>query len=154
MGRKTIVLLLLVIAAVAVYLFWPGDEARIKKLIKEGARAIEQEDIDAVMDRVSYNYRDEHGLSYLLLKRTIERQFTRYEDIVVEYENLEVDVKDDEAEARMDLRVIATWGVDRGYYLGDIKEPAHLTLELEKSPARRWLIRGSALDKGSMALLP
>jgi hypothetical protein len=146
MGRKSIIILLLVIAGAAAYLLWPSDEARIKKLVKEEVRAVEEEDIDKVMDRVSYNYADEHGLSYLLLKRTVERQFDRYSDMVVEYENLEVDVKDGRASARMDLRVIATWGEDRGYYLGDVKEPARLVLELEKSPARKWLITKSELS--------
>lgn len=149
MGRKSVILLVLVIAGAAAYLLWPSDEARIKKLLKEEVRAVEQEDIEGVMDGVSYNYRDEHGLSYLLLKRTLERQFTRYSDIEVEYENIEVGVNKDRAEARMDLRVIATWGQDRGYYLGDIKTPARLTLELEKSPARKWLITKGSLSGNS-----
>jgi hypothetical protein len=144
-GRKSVILLLLVIAGAAVYLLWPSDEARIKKLLKEEVRAVEGEDIEGVMDGVSYNYQDERGLSYLLLQRAIERQFARYSDVVVEYENLEVDVDEGRAEARMDLRVIATWGQDRGYYLGDIKEPARLTLELQKSPARKWLITKGSL---------
>jgi hypothetical protein len=148
MSRKTIILLfILIILPVVIYLIWPTDEARIKKLIKEAISAVEKEDIDGVMSKVSFNYHDEYGQSYLLLKRNLERQFRRFSDIEVEYENLEIEVKDDTATASMDMRVIATLGEDRGYFLGDIKEPVHLVLEFEKTPVKKWLVlKASGFD--------
>jgi hypothetical protein len=40
----------------------------------------------------------------------------------------------------MDVRVIATMGDARGYYIGDIREPSGLRLDLEKGPTGKWLI--------------
>ncbi|MDP2158594.1 MAG: hypothetical protein Q8K68_12905 [Nitrospirota bacterium] len=50
MSRKTIILLvLLIISPVIVYLLWPSDESRIKKLFREGTKAVQQEKLDEVM---------------------------------------------------------------------------------------------------------
>ena len=63
MSRKTIVSLgLLILSPVIVYLLWPSDEAKIKKLFRDGAKAREQEKIDDVMSKVSFNYTDGRGL--------------------------------------------------------------------------------------------
>lgn len=145
MSKKSIALLvLLVVAPVLVYLLWPSEEARIRKLVRETARAVEAEELDGVMSHVSYNYSDEQGLSYLLIKKNLEKKFSFYSDIEVDYENLRVKVGEDgeRAGAKLDLRVIATFGDDdRGYVLGDLQNPASLDLELKKGgPLNRWQV--------------
>jgi hypothetical protein len=138
--RSAIALLILVISPVLVYLFWPSDESRIRKLIREEVRAVEEEDIDAFMSGVAFHYQDEYGLSYLLLKRLVEREFRAFSEIGMEYGGLGIDVSDERAMAGMDVRVLADRGVGRGYYWGDFREPVRLELELKKGPAGRWLI--------------
>lgn len=149
MGRKSIALLVLLVATpVLLYLLWPSDEARIRKLVGEAARAAEAGDLGGVMSHVSFNYSDERGLSYLLIKKKLEGKFRTYSDIVVDYENLRVEVGEggEGAAASMDLRVIATFGVnDRGYVLGDIGTPAGLELKLRKGgPLNRWQVVSSS----------
>lgn len=144
MSKKSIALLfLLIISPIIVYFLWPTDEARIRKLVKEGARAVEEEDIDTVMSKVSFGYRDDSGLNYMLLKKTLQREFNALSDIEVEYEALKIEVKEDKATARMEVRVIASMGEERGYIFGDLKEPMHIRLDLEKSPVKKWLVIGS-----------
>lgn len=123
----------------AAFLLWPSDENRIKKLFKEGAEAIEAEDIEKTMSKVSYNYRDDYGMTYLYLKETLKRQFDALADIDVEYENLKIDISEKTAIAEMDLRVIATLGNDTGYIIGDVKAPLRLKFTLEKERTN-WLI--------------
>jgi hypothetical protein len=53
---------------IILYLLWPSDESRIKKLFKEGSQAIEKKELDAVMSKVSFNYRDGYGFTYLYIK--------------------------------------------------------------------------------------
>ncbi len=140
MSKKSVILLfLLIISPVLIYFLWPSDESRIKKLIKEGAAAVEKEEIDNVMAKVSFNYQDNHGFTYILLKRVFEEQFKRMSGIKVEYENLRIEVKDKSASASFDLRVIATIGNDTGYIIGDLKTPEHLKLYLEKERIN-WLV--------------
>ncbi len=146
MSRKSAALLLvLVVSPLAVYLLWPTEEARIRKLVREAVRAVEAEDVEAVMSKVSYNYSDEHGLSYLLLKKALEARFRAYADIDVEYENLQIHVQDGRATATMDMGVIAGEGPDRGYYLGGPGRPARLVLRLQRGgPLNRWLVVGAS----------
>ncbi len=144
MSRKTIILLFLLIAApVIIYFLWPSDESRIKKLFKEGSRAIEKEDLGTVMSKVSFNYRDEHGMSYLYVKETMKSVFQRMDHIKIEYENLRINVKADKtATADMDVRIIATIGNDTGYIMGDVSNPVHLKFTLEKERTK-WLVTGT-----------
>lgn len=140
MSKKSVILIfLLIISSALIYFLWPSDESRIKKLIKEGAAAVEKEEVDNVMSKVSFNYQDNHGFTYILLKRVFEEQFKRMSGIKVEYENLKIEVKDKSASASFDLRVIATIGNQTGYIIGDLKTPARIKLFLEKERVS-WLV--------------
>lgn len=140
MSKKNIALLFfIIIIPLILYLLWPSDEKRIKKLFREGSEAIEKEHIDDVMSKVSYNYRDEYGLTYLLIKENIKSSFQRMKDIKIEYENTTIEVNDGKATAEMDVRIIATIGNETGYVLGDLPNPAHLVFSLEKEKTK-WLI--------------
>lgn len=122
-----------------IYLICPSDKKRIKALFDKGAGAAESEDLEAVMSKVSYNYQDDYGMTYLYLKVTLKRQFEVFSDIDVEYNGLNIQVSGDKAQAGMDLRVIATMGNETGYIIGDIKTPVHLMFSLEKE-GTKWLI--------------
>ncbi|MEW6213719.1 MAG: hypothetical protein AB1478_00730 [Nitrospirota bacterium] len=140
MSRKSIILLfLLILTPIILYLLWPSDESRIKKVFKEGAKAIEKEDIDGVMAKVSFNYRDDYGLTYLYLKESMKSEFQQMNDITIEYENLKIKVNDASATADMDVRIIATMGNETGYIVGDAAKPVHLKFTLEKERTK-WLI--------------
>ena len=147
MSKKSVILIfLLIISPALIYFLWPFDEARIKKLIKEGAAAVEKEDIDNVMAKVSFNYQDNHGFTYILLKRVFEDQFKRMSGIKVEYENLKIEVKDKSASASFDLLVIATIGNDTGYVIGDLKTPARIKLFLGKERVSWFVIKTEGLS--------
>lgn len=137
--KSTALLFLLIILPVIFYFLWPSDESRIKKLFNEGSRAIEKEDLDAVMSKVSFNYSDEYGLTYLYLKESMKSVFQQMSDIKIEYENLNIKVNDKIAKADMDVRIIATIGNDTGYIFGDLPKPVHLKFTLEKERTK-WLV--------------
>ncbi|MEK7788580.1 MAG: hypothetical protein AAB283_01565 [Planctomycetota bacterium] len=140
MSKKSIILIfILILSPVLIYFLWPSDESRIKKLIKEGAAAVEKEEIDNVMSKVSFNYQDDRGMTYILIKKILTEQFKSLSGIKIEYENLKIEVKEKLANAEFDLRVIATIGNDTGYIIGDLKNPAHVRLALEKERVS-WLV--------------
>ncbi|MBI5188286.1 MAG: hypothetical protein HZA07_04340 [Nitrospirae bacterium] len=139
-SKKSIALLsLIIIAPIILYLLWPSDEGRIKRLFKEGSKAVEREDLDNVMSKVSFNYRDDYGLTYLYIKESMKSVFEQMSDIKIEYENLEIKVNDATATADMDVRVIATIGNDTGYIVGELPKPVHLKFILEKERTK-WLV--------------
>jgi hypothetical protein len=138
--KKTIAFLLIIIVTpLIIYLIWPSDESRIRKLFQEGSRAVEKEDLETVMSKVSFNYRDEYGLTYLYLKELMKSVFKQTKDINIEYDNVKITVRDDTATADMDVLILATMGNNTGYILGDLSEPAHLTFNLEKERTK-WLV--------------
>ncbi|MDP2753797.1 MAG: hypothetical protein Q8P40_05330 [Nitrospirota bacterium] len=140
MSKKSIVLLFfLILTPIIIYLLWPSDKSRIKKLFNEGYRSIEKEDLDTVMSKVSFNYSDEYGLTYLYLKESIKSVFKQMSDIKIEYENLNIKVNEKTATADMDVRIIATIGNDTGYIFGDLPKPVHLKFTLEKERTK-WLV--------------
>jgi hypothetical protein len=137
--RSIAILLILILIPVIIYILWPSDESRIKKLFRDGAKSIEEEDIDAVMSKVSYNYRDEYGLTYLYIKEHMKSIFQRMSGIQIEYENLDIKVDNKAATTEMDVRVIATAGGETGYIVGDLPNPVHLKFSLEKERIK-WLV--------------
>ena len=140
MNRKSLILISIpFVLAVLIYLLWPSDESRIKKLFKEGSQTIEKEDLDGVMSKVSFNYHDEYGMNYLYIKESMKSVFQQMNDIKIEYESLKIKVDKKNATADMDVRILATIGNDTGYILGDLAKPVHLTFTLEKERAK-WLV--------------
>ncbi|MEW6571234.1 MAG: hypothetical protein AB1390_08700 [Nitrospirota bacterium] len=140
MNKKSIIfLLILILIPVVLYLLWPSDERRIKKLFRKGSEAVEKEDLSGVMSVVSYNYRDDYGLTYLYVREHVKSIFQRMRDIKVEYENLDIKVNDATATAEMDVRVIGAMGNETGYFLGDLANPEHLKFTLEKERTK-WLV--------------
>ncbi|MBM4146338.1 MAG: hypothetical protein FJ240_08715 [Nitrospira sp.] len=146
MSKKTIaILFFLLLTPVILYLLWPSDESRIKKLFKEGSAAIEKEDLEAVMSKVSFNYQDEYGFNYLYIKKMMKHVFQQMSDIKVEYENLRINVADKTATAAMDVMVLATISGNTGYVLGDLAKPAHLKFTLEKERSKWSVIKTEGL---------
>jgi hypothetical protein len=140
LSRKSFILLFTLFAlSVILYFLWPSDESKIRKLFKEGSQAIEKEDLDAMMSKVSFNYRDENGMTYLYIKKLMKSVFRQMGDIKIEYENLEIKINDKNATADTDLRIVATVRNNTGYIMGDLAKPAHLRFILEKERGK-WLV--------------
>jgi len=138
--KKSLLIFHIVFALVFLaYLLWPTDESRIKKLFKEGAEAIEREDLDAVMSKVSFNYRDDYGMTFFSMKESMQSVFKRLSDIKIARENLTIKINDKTATGDLDVRVKATVGNNTGYVMGDPKKPVHLRFTLEKGKMK-WLV--------------
>jgi hypothetical protein len=148
-SRKAIAFLVLLFAApVLIYLLWPSDESRIRKMFREGAKAAEEKEIDDIMSKVSFNYTDEHGLTYLYLKEGVGRIFKELDSINVEYEIKGIEIRDDNATVEVDLRVIARRGQDAGYVAGDAARPLHMKFFLEKQRTKWLVVKTEGLPAG------
>jgi len=140
MSRKTVIALsALILSPLLIYFLWPSDENRIRKLFREGAKAIEEEKIEDVLSKLSFTYKDEHGFSYLMIREGLERVFLQMSGIKIEYEIENLTIKDNTAYAVLELRVIATYGQDTGYAVGDAAKPVRIKFSLEKERTS-WLV--------------
>jgi hypothetical protein len=149
MSKKTIVFLVLLFSApVIIYLLVPSDKSRIRKLFGEGAAAVEEKKPDDVMGKVSFNYTDEHGLTYLYLRKVFERLFRDADHIKVEYDVKDIEVNGDSATADLDVRVTAGRGQDTGYIAGDASRPLHIKFSLGKEHMKWMVDRTDGLPPG------
>jgi len=141
--------LLFFIVAAVVFIFYPTDEKRIKRVIAGSEEALLREDIDGLFEYISYNYRDDHGGSYLILKKRMQIVFKRLDDIEIEKNLLKITVQDKTAEAELNVRVIASEGEAREYIIGDAVTWQGIKVFLEKSP-NKWLVTKveGVLEKG------
>lgn len=164
MNRKIIIGLVFLVTAVTVVLLWPSDQKRIKKLFKEGAEAVQSKNLDGVMSKVSFNYRDDYGMTYVFLRETLKREFERLSDINVEYRDLRIRVFREKgpgknadlvssiwATAEMDVRVLATIGTQTGYIIGDPDSPLHLKFTLEKERLHWLIVKTEGLHFGQLS---
>ncbi len=135
MGRKSHIFpALLMLAAVLLYALYPTDKKRIKIVIKDSTEAIVQEDIDRLMEHISFNYRDRHGGSYLLFKKRMEKVFTKFDEFDITTDIMKVSVEDDGAEVELKMSVIASERAKRGYVIGDAVGAEDIRVFMEKSP--------------------
>jgi len=139
---------LLAIIAAGIILF-PTDSKRIKKVLNSGSKAVAEEDADSLMEIISYNYSDDHGGSYLQLKKMAEAVFRRLDDIEVGMDITGVSVEGGRALADLRVSVIASEGSERGYLIGDAAGNLQLKVFLEKSPYKWKVVRIEGLAEGA-----
>jgi len=141
--RKIIIFLLLFfIAAIVIFIYYPTDKKRIRNVITDSSDAIARKDVEGLMGNVSYNYRDDYGNSYLILKKRMEGLFRKYEDIEIERDIKKISLDEGKAVSEITFSVIASEGDSRGYIIGDAVEGVSIRIFLEKSPYR-WKVTGA-----------
>lgn len=138
-NRLAFVLAALILCAAAVYIFYPTDEKRIIRVINNSEDAVADKNIDKLMEYVSYNYRDDYGSGYIQIKKILQTVFNRLNDIKIERNITKISVRENFAEAELDVRVIASEGENRGYIIGDAGQAAAIKIFFEKS-SYKWLI--------------
>ena len=133
--RSHIYFVVVAISILLVYILYPTDKKRIKKVIENSRQAVIAEDIDRLMDVVSFNYRDSYGGTYLLLKKRVETAFHRYDDFEATADVMGVSIEGTQAEASVRMSVIASDadGSNRGYLIGDAEGARDVKIMLDKS---------------------
>lgn len=102
--------------------------------------------MEKFMTYLSYNYSDNHGGSYLLVRTNLKRELPQYSDILVEMKPTGLLVTDHRAQVELGVRVSAAHGQDMGYFVGDFDNPARLSLVMEKRPPGRWVVLRASYD--------
>jgi len=135
-----------ILSVIAIIILYPSEESRIRGVINRAGRAIVEEDIDALMENISYNYADDYGNNYILLRKRMEMVFRRLDDIEIEKVFKDISVRDTDAEVMMRASVLASIGEERGYIYGGGGGSGIVKVYLEKSP-HKWRIKRVELDK-------
>ena len=140
MKRWIIVFLTLsVLCLISIYILYPTDEKRIISIINKSEDALVEKNINELMEYISYNYRDDYGASYIQIKKILQTVLRRLNDIKIERNIIKISLRENFAEAELDVRVIASEGENRGYIIGDAGQAAAIKIFFEKS-SYKWLI--------------
>lgn len=131
--------LILFLSLIFLFVLYPTDEKRIRNILNYSEKAIVSEDVEKLMEFVSYNYRDDHGNGYIQIKKIMQTAFKRLNDIEIERNIIKLSVEEDYAEAELSVRVSASEGEERGYIIGDIEKTKTIRVFFEKLP-HKWLI--------------
>lgn len=86
--------------------FFPGEEARVKRVILAGRRAIEARDIFACAEMTSRQYHDTYGNDRSSIIYIGKNVFDYYPTIIIYIESMDISVSKDRT--RADVRVQAT----------------------------------------------
>ena len=140
MSKKSVLFLaVLLLAPIVLYFLWPSDEARIRRLFREGAQAVESRKVEAVLDKVSFSYADGNGLNYFGLKEMIKAVFAREKEIHVSYKIDRLDISGKTARAELKVNLSRTGGPAADLLPGRQDEPIVMTFTIEKEHGK-WLI--------------
>ncbi len=112
----------------------PPEDEQIRTRLEEVRLAIEQRDVNGIMDAVSSDF-DAFGYSPERLRIEIASAFRRGVKPHVRYTNPVVIVIGKEATVSMQVEV---WWEDMGQV--SRHEPTDIRLTLRKEPARKWLV--------------
>lgn len=132
--------LLLALSFFLIKFIFVSEEKKIIGVIEAGEKSIEAKDLEGCMKRLSYNYSDEYGLSYLQVKKFLERFFQEFQEIEIDKEIFEISVKEDEAQVSMNIRVMVTLQKQKGYLIGSGEKPAEIKIVLERVRTK-WLVK-------------
>ena len=123
--------LVVAVVIIAIVVF-PSDKKRIRKAIRTCEQAIINENSEALMSLISFNYSDDYGGSYLMLKKRSERLFKTYDDYEIIADIVGITVNEGKAIADLKVSIIASEGNERGYLLGDAGSHRKIKVYFEK----------------------
>ena len=141
---KKLIILLSIIAIIIIgfILFLPDDNEKIRATVKKGAKAVEEENLSKIMSIFSIEYRDRYGLPYGSIRGAFNDLFSRVDDIQVQYNISEINIKDDTSKVLMDVWATGVVSSIKQDIVGDEYEAGRLELILKKKYTR-WLIISS-----------
>ena len=129
------------IAVVAVIFLFPSDKKNIRKVVGAVEQAVVHEDGKALMEQVSFNYADDYGGSYLMLKQRAENLFNIHDDFDVIAEITGIEIIEGKAIVDLNVSLIASNGTNRGYLIGDAGSHRGINVFFEKAKLKWFITR-------------
>jgi hypothetical protein len=149
MDRRRI-LAIAVLVALAVAGLWlrsylaPANVVR--RTLFAAIEAFESEQILGAIQPVSRSYSDRWGLSYEALAGHMRTAMDTYDDLQVDLEPPDIEVKGDQARVSFRFVLWGSYEGTRGYVIGSLGAPCTVTLVWRKEPQGWRLVTTDELD--------
>jgi hypothetical protein len=132
----------ILLAGLTLYYLPRFEEWRIRVAIQNGRESVEEENHPQAMNLVALQYTDDLGLNYAMVKQLLKDAFLLYNRIQVTADISGIQIKDDVAEARLELIVTAVLKDQPVLLIGSAEgRPIPVTLTFEKHIGRWRLIK-------------
>ncbi|UCD35050.1 MAG: hypothetical protein JSU90_12290 [Nitrospiraceae bacterium] len=138
---RLLVILILILSAFLAAALYPSEKKRIRKVISGCREALAREDLEGIMEHLSFSFSSEYGGGYLQTKKRAELMFRRFDGFEVTADVMNIIIDRDRAEADLKVLVTARQGSEPVHLAGDAMGPDDIRLFLEKSPYD-WKIIG------------
>jgi len=123
-----------------------APENVIRRGLRAGIAAFEQERMLGAARPVSRAYRDRWGMSYESLAGHMREVMDTYDGLQVDVEPFTVEVHGEEASTALRFILWGSYESTRGYVIGSLDEPCTATLQWRKEPVGWRIISISELD--------
>src|SRR3990172_10774957 len=126
--KKTGLLVIIVLVISGCILFYSGilDKWRVSGVIKGVEKAMEHEDTEKIMSGISLKYTDDYGFNYPMVKRMLNDLFKDFDKFDVTIKNPVIQITDDTAIVKFDIRVAVDWNGNPSYIVGTNRSAAHI----------------------------
>jgi hypothetical protein len=139
MSRRTVLIALVLLAAIAVisfrHYFSPGEVVR--RTLISTIEAFEEERLLAVMSRISRGYSDPFGFDYETIGGSLNQAMETYENLDLEYVLAKPEVSGEEVRIEVEFVLWGRYQGTRGSVVGSITEPCTATV-LWRKEAPGW----------------
>lgn len=125
------------------------DEKRIREIIAEIEKAAEAKDLPGVMKHISGDYSDESGLNKFYLRRLLQGNLKKVDELRVKVEEVNVFVTGEKAYVNLAVTAEATRKGRIFFPLGSQDEPEHPKITFQKTGTGDWeIIKIENVDTG------
>ncbi|MCC6544516.1 MAG: hypothetical protein IT392_08455 [Nitrospirae bacterium] len=141
--KKTGLLIIIILLIAGIILFYSGslDTWRVQGVINGVEKAMEEEESTKMMSFISLNYADGYGFDNSKVKRLLENLFKDFDKFEVTIENPVIEIKEDTATVKFDVRVTVGWNGNPSYIVGTNRSAAHIRAYLVKELFRWKVVR-------------
>ncbi|NIT13158.1 MAG: hypothetical protein GTN99_02615 [Candidatus Dadabacteria bacterium] len=152
---KILALVALIIIGAAAFFLWPAsdDPAEIEKVLKKMIAAGQAGTFEGVTEHVSFDYRDDYGVTYFAVKNIVQNVFEKFDNFETKYDSLAVTMSEAEdgsktAIANLNINIKGKKSNINHDILGKDSRFENITLTFKKSKLGEWkLIKSEGLDR-------
>ncbi len=132
MRRRAMIIGILILTALTAAGVWVAglfsEEARVKRIVAEGVKAFEAENLDGCLRMVSEKYQDAKGWDKAMIREGLLRLFGQVSEIKAEVTGLKVNIEKEKATVKCEIRVRARGEGTLVFLVGNLTEKEQAVL--------------------------
>ena len=152
---KILSIITVLIIAVAAFFLWPAsdDPTEIEKVLKKMIAAGEAGNFEGVTEHVSFDYRDEYGATFFVVKNIVQKVFEKFDKFETKYDGLSVTMNESDdgskiAIANLNMNIKGKKSNISFSLLGQDESYENITITFKKTRLGEWkVIKSEGLDR-------